>query len=338
MKTSKAVSTIVFFLMAAVLLAETPYATVVYAEGKQFSVIRAGKPVSYSTESPEVIGLAIARGDILQTSAGTYLEILIHPISASVQLAENTSFKCDADESGTQSKGELYYGRVRAKVSKLTGSSTYKITSPSLVAGVRGTDFGCDLIYVRPPAPGMALDATSGSTAGGTPKSPILNRVFCFEGSVLVVPTANPELETVMIGGGEMVESATPAVVAGVSAPVALTKAPVSLEVNEFWKGREFRSVPDDSAKSFSGPTVEEQILTEEEKQVIEQEIRRERNHKIRLTGSVALLLAGSLVAGAAYPEYEKDGMTSSVMANASFGGVLIGSSLILLVYDLIRH
>ncbi len=338
MKIPKAVSTVVFLFMAAVLLAETPYATVVYAEGKQFSVIRAGKPVSYGAESPEAIGLAIARGDILQTSPGTYIEILIHPISASVQLAENTSFKCDADETGTQSKGELYYGRVRAKVAKLAGSSTYKITSPSLVAGVRGTDFGCDHIYVRPPAPGTAIDATEGSATSASASS-VMNRVFCFEGSVLVVPAANPERETVMIGGGEMVESVAPTVVAGIEKPLTLVKAPVAVEVNDFWKNREFRSVPETSgAEDSSGPTVEEQILTEEEKQVIEQEIKKERNHKVRLAGSAALLLAGSLVAGAAYPEYDRDGMTSSVMANASFGGVLISSSLILLVYDLIMH
>jgi len=328
--------------MAAVLLAETPYATVVYAEGKQFSVIRAGKPVSYAAESPEAIGLAIARGDILQTSPGTYIEILIHPISASVQLAENTSFKCDADESGTQSKGELYYGRVRAKVAKLTGSSTYKITSPSLVAGVRGTDFGCDHIYVRPSAPGTAIDATAGAATSASASS-VMNRVFCFEGSVLVVPAVNPEQQTVMIGKGEMVESAAPTVVAGIEKPLTLVKAPVAVEVNDFWKNREFRSVPEasgagDSSGAFSGPTVEEQILTEEEKQVIVQEIKRERNHKVRLAGSAALLLAGALVAGAAYPEYENDGMTSSVMVNASYGGVLVGSSLILLVYDLIMH
>lgn len=335
MRIPKAVSTVVFLFMAAVLLAETPYATIVYAEGKQFSVIRAGKPKSYSAEGPEAVGLAVQRGDILQTSPGTYLEILIHPISASVQLAENTSFKCDADESGTQSKGELYYGRVRAKVAKLTGSSTYKITSPSLVAGVRGTDFGCDHIYIRPSAPGAGPDAVPASAPANASESSVMNRVFCFEGSVLVVPAADPEKQTVMIGGGEMIENTAPTVAAGIEKPFTLVKAPVSQEVNNFWKEREFRSVPDETV---SEPIVEEQILTEEEKQVIEKEIKRERNHKVRLAGSVALLLAGSLVAGVAYPEYQDEGMNDSVMANVGFGGVLVSSSLVLLVYDLIMH
>jgi len=319
----KIVSSFVFLIMAAVLLAEPSYTTVVYAEGKQFSVIRDGKPVSYSAESPEVIGLAIERGDILKTTPGTYLEILIHPISASIQLAENTTFRCDADESGMRSEGMLYYGRVRAKVAKLTNSSSYRITSPSLVAGVRGTDFGCDHFYVRPSVP-SAPDAASAP--------PVLNRVFCFEGNVLVAPVAESDLETIMIAGGEMVESSTPAAVAGNTEPVPLVKAPVAAEVNEFWKGREFHSVPDE-------PRVEETAaMTEEERLVVEQEIKRERNHKVRLAGSFALFLTGSLIIVPAYPEYERDGMTSSVMMNASFGGVLIGSSLVLLIYDLIKH
>jgi hypothetical protein len=324
MNIPKSVSSLVFVVMSAILVAETPYATIAYAEGNRFSVIRAGKSVSYDADSPEVIGLAIERGDILQTAADTYLEVLIRPISASVQLAENTTFRCNADESGAKSEGELYYGRVRAKVSKLTGSSSYRITSPALVAGVRGTDFGCDHFYVKPPAP----DAAAGSAA----QTPVLNRVFCFEGSVLVVPAAAPELETVMIGGGEMVENTAPTVVAASKEPLTLVKAPVAADVTEFWKGREFHSSP-------AEPRVEEAApLTEEKRQEIAQEIKRERNHKVRLAGSVALLLAGSLVLAPAYGEYESDGMTKSVMASSTFGGVLVVSSLGLLIYDLIKH
>ncbi len=310
--------------MASFLVAETPYATIAYAEGNRFSVIRGGKSVSYKADSPEVIGLAIERGDILQTAADTYLEVSIRPISASVQLAENTTFRCNADESGAKSEGELYYGRVRAKVSKLAGSSSYRITSPTLVAGVRGTDFGCDHFYIKPPAP----DAAQGSEGS----TPVLNRVFCFEGSVLVVPAAAPELETVMIAGGEMVESTVPAVVAGGKEPLTLVKAPVAAEVTGFWKGREFHSPAVE-------PRVEETApLSAEEQQAVAQEIKRERNHKVRLAGSVALLLTGSLVLAPAWGEYDRDGMTSSVAASVGFGGMLVGSSLVLLIYDLVKR
>lgn len=332
MKIQNIVSTFVCFTMAAILIAETPYATIAYAEGKRFSVIRDGKPVSYSADSPEVIGLPIQRGDILQTAADTYLEVSIRPISASVQLAENTTFRCDADESGMKSEGKLYYGRVRAKVSKLAEASTYKITTPALVAGVRGTDFGCDHFYVRPSAPTTPTTPASTAISDATAASPTLNRVFCFEGHVAVAPTTEPDLETVMIAGGEMVQSSAPATATGAKEPAPLAKAPVAAEVTDFWKNREFHALPNEQEVALAA------AQAEEEQKAVAQEIKRERNHKVRLAGSVALLLAGAIVIAPEYSEYQRDGMTSSVAAGASYGGVLIGTSLGILIYDLIKH
>lgn len=331
MKTRKTLSVLIFLVVGAVLLAQAPYATIVYAEGQQFSLIRGGMPVSYRVENPEVFGLAIERGDILQTGPDTHLEISIQPISASVQIAENTSFRCDADESGMNSRGELYYGRVRAKVSKLTGSSSYRIRSPALVAGVRGTDFGLDHILIRAP-----VLTASAASAEDLPVSTVLNRAFCFDGSVLVAPAADTDLEHVVIGGGEMIEATTSNASIGVLTPVSLEKEPVSPAVTEFWKGREFRSeiLPDSSEQVLAS----DEPLTEEEIQVVEQEKKRVRNHKVRLGGSFALFLGGALVAGLAYPEYQDEGFTDSVMANVGFGGVLISTSLGLLLYDLINY
>jgi hypothetical protein len=305
--------------------AQTPFATIVYAEGNSFSVIRAGKTVSYRVDNPDVLGLPIERGDILQTTSSTYLEVLIRPVSASVQIAENTSFRCDGDESGQNSKGELYYGRVRAKVAKLPGSSTYRISSPAMVAGVRGTDFGCDHFYVRPSA---------AVTAGSPESSPshAINRVFCFEGSVVVVPASDPGLKNVLVGSGEMIESSTLVSAAAESGPIDLITAPVSRDVTEFWKGRQFRGA-DATALSEEEAALAD-IIAEEERQ----EQKRVHNHKIRLGGSAALFCAGALAAGLAYPEYKEDGFTQGVIANASYGGVLIGTSLGLLIYDLITY
>jgi hypothetical protein len=91
-----------FLVAGGFLLAQSPYATVVYAEGRQFTIIR-GETSRLHAEGPDAIGLAVQRG-IRANLRGNLLEIAIHPISASVQLAENTSFRCDADESGKQSK------------------------------------------------------------------------------------------------------------------------------------------------------------------------------------------------------------------------------------------
>jgi formylglycine-generating enzyme required for sulfatase activity len=122
----------------------------------------------------------------------------------------------------------LYYGRVRAKVAKLAGSSSYKITSPSLVAGVRGTDFGCDLIAVRP-------RVKDGTDAGA---SPVMSRVFCFEGSVSVSEADGSADETILIEKNEMVEKLV--VKDTGTAPAAvpvLQKKTLDVEVTEFWKG-----------------------------------------------------------------------------------------------------
>lgn len=254
MRNKRVYCAILVLLMTASALAAAPYATITYAEGKSFSLLRSGKQTTVSVSSPDVFGMEIVPGDVIQTGAGTFLELYINPIAASVQIAENTSFRCDADSTGAKSSGELYYGRVRAKVAKLSGSSSYRISSPSLVAGVRGTDFGCDVIAVRP------TRTSAGAVVSA--ETPILHRVFCFEGSVLVAEavsdaeagiaaegasggTAGVSLKTVLIGGNEMVEkivSVDPSTVA--AAEQILRKKNISEEVNAFWKGRPVSGPP----------------------------------------------------------------------------------------------
>lgn len=192
------------------------YANVTYAEGGAFRLVRAGVSKTLDASSPEVFGMEIMIGDIISTGPGTILELSIHPVSASVQIAENTSYSCGSDdERGELSRGELYYGRVRAKVAKLTGTSSFRISSPSLVAGVRGTDFGLDVI-----AP---LSDT-----------PAVNRVFCFEGLVAVSAADRPVLESVTVAAGQMVE--TLAGGAGSSKEERLVVKPIAEEVKTYWE------------------------------------------------------------------------------------------------------
>ena len=205
--------------------------------------------------------MEIRQGDIIHTAAATFLEIKINSVSATVQVAENTSFKCDADSGGSQVTSELYYGRVRAKVAKLAGSSSFRISTPTLVAGVRGTDFGCDVIAVRGIKPDSGAAAKQGSAVqpGSTVQSggatPVLNRVFCFEGTVAVskadsaIPAAGSAAgsaagalaakapDVVLIGKNEMVEN----VVGDTAAPLSaepLKKDVLPEDVHEFWEAR----------------------------------------------------------------------------------------------------
>lgn len=243
MANTRVLAALLGLIVCGTAFAASPYATIHYAEGSTFILLRGGQSRTVDVNAAGTFGMVIQPGDIIQTSGGTFLEIFINPVSASVQIAENTSFRCDADGTGTKSSGELYYGRVRAKVAKLAGSSSYRISSPSLVAGVRGTDFGCDVIALRP----------SKSAKVPAASTPILNRVFCFEGSVLVSePLPGPpepgaqadgavELKTVLIGANEMVEKVVAEDASSVRANAPdqpLQKTKVSDEVNAFWSAR----------------------------------------------------------------------------------------------------
>lgn len=238
MRDKRVLSIIAALSVGCVLFAASPYATVVYAEGSSFTLIRAGKSTTVRVGDPATLGLEVKPGDIVRTGPSTFIEIAINPLSASVQIAENTSFRCDADDTGLASSGELYYGRVRAKVAKLSGNASYRMSSPSLTAGVRGTDFGLDVLAVR--QTGASPDAAAGASASG---SPMLYRVFCFEGTVLVGSVQGTMKNTLEIGGNEMVERV--AASGGASSGTAAAEPPlekkrITGEVVDFWKVHPF--------------------------------------------------------------------------------------------------
>lgn len=209
-------------LLAPSFLWASPYGIIAYAEGGSFARIRDGVTEVFSASDGAVFGMEVRPGDMYQTRSGCFLELAIYPGAASVQIAENTSFKCDQDISASKPGGELYYGRVRAKVVKLSGKAPYRISSPSLVAGVRGTEFGLDVI------------ATRGERN--------LHRVFCLEGSVLVGDLSGSVLNTVIIGKNEMVERLADSGASQEQSP-QLEKIPVRAEVLDFWQGHEYSGV-----------------------------------------------------------------------------------------------
>jgi len=234
------------------LCAETPktadvaWARVSYAEGESFLLVRDNRSTRWNADDPQTFGMTLRSGDVIQTSAATFLEIAIDSISAKIRIAENTSFRLEGDLTGKQASGELLYGRVRAKVAKLTGNASFRLSSPSLVAGVRGTDFGCDAIVattsdkVSPAADGALGGSAVGSAVAG---DAVLNRVFCFEGSVVV---SDERSRTVLLASNEMVErlssqasSATQPAASGVAAD-RLEKLPIADEVRGFWAERPF--------------------------------------------------------------------------------------------------
>lgn len=313
---NKRVSVIIFcFLIGALVYSATPYASITYAEGNSFILMRNGKSSTISIASTDVFGMEVAPGDIIQTGPGTFLELLINPISASLQIAENTSFRCDADATGTKSTGELYYGRVRAKVAKLSGSSSYRISSPSLVAGVRGTDFGCDVI----------------AKAG----APVLNRVFCFEGSVLVAEAAGATLNTVLIAKDEMVEKLVP--INKGNEPVVevpMEKKSLSTEVNSFWQARPFVELPPPAPVSR---LVGNYIVTERvwpEGNTVKPNAR---NLRIPNGAMFALVGLGTLACiGAGAYSSQVDSTNGYLLPVTSGGLIMIGSGTVLALISLL--
>ncbi len=274
----RCVFTLLFALSCGFVAAER-YGVVAYAEGPSFMRIRDGKTEVFRPDERDVAGMEVLTGDIYQTSKGAFLELTFDEIGATVQIAENTSFRCYMEDGGKKSSGELYYGRVRAKVGKLTGGSTYRLSSPSLVAGVRGTNFGLDVI-------------------SNEDTSRVLHRVFCLEGSVLVGDLYGPTLKTVLLKGQEMVEKVAvpegtavegdPA--ASAAEPAPLVKEPVAAEVVGFWERRPFAAA---KATAGEAPASAETAVADAS-DTTEPKDKRDNVKLLRNTGS-ALMVVGIL-------------------------------------------
>ena len=290
------------------------YAFVIYAEGNDMSVYRNGELHSYDVVVDDVLGMPLLSGDLVQTDPGTYVEIQVMPARTVIKVAENTPFRIEAlggDGGGTF---QMSYGRLRARVERIAGNERFEVRGHSAVAGVRGTDFGYDIIVER-----EALEE-------------LQTRVYCFEGSVEVSavepePPAEPpaeqdvtdqpdadrstsgqRLETpaqpaprpILISANQMVavvsEIAVPAQrdedgtepdgeVVPSSPPVpvrtvSLQQAEIKPEIQAFWVQRDFQETPIDPAtveQRFPGIKARVERLTVEQERYQElQRLRRE--------------------------------------------------------------
>jgi hypothetical protein len=207
------------------------YAEIVFVQGSDLLVLRSdGKALS---EDP--IGVRMYAGDQVQTGSKTSVELMVMPRRARMRLSENTVITIGALENDGSTTLKLLYGRIRSKVEKLAGSSTpYNVVTRSFVAGVRGTDFGCDLVVPR---------------AGELSSS----KVYCFEGSVEVSPTAQVAqggAESTDRAGSEgeaafkpvLVNAGAMAVIdeSGQGKAIDVVERPIDVEIKTFWRANEF--------------------------------------------------------------------------------------------------
>ena len=200
-------------------------ATIEFASGDDVLVIRSGRRLNFS----DPFGLELLEGDQVQTGRGVFVELRIHAGGATIKLAENTTFRLERMANG-ETALSLVYGRVRAKVDKLAGTETFTIRSATSVAGVRGTDFGVDVL------------ARQQATA-----SVNLTRTYVFDGSVTVTallrsgPLAAEGLEPVprvfTLQAGEMV------VVSRVDTATEAEKATLDPDIRKFWSTNDFSTI-----------------------------------------------------------------------------------------------
>jgi hypothetical protein len=139
---------------------------VIYADGDEFSVYRDGTLHSYQLSYESIIGLPLYRGDMVQTADNTFVEIQLLPASNILKVAENTTFKLSDLQAGGSGAFDVTYGRVRAKVRDLSRNQSFQLRGRTAIAGVRGTDFGYDIV--------------AGADGG------VETSVYCLEGSVEV--------------------------------------------------------------------------------------------------------------------------------------------------------
>ena len=91
--------------------------------------------------------MPIFRGDTLITEHDSRVTLLLLDksvlslASRSKMLIKKSFYSVNSQKERRNTKLQLFFGRLRSFVSKITGDSDYTITTPTALAGVRGTDF-----------------------------------------------------------------------------------------------------------------------------------------------------------------------------------------------------
>ncbi len=113
-------------------------------------VFHKGSKIAYRLEGK----MPIFRGDTLVSEIDSRVTLLMSDKSAltltarSKLLIDKSFYDLGIKTNTRDTKLQLLFGRLRAIVSKITGDSDYTITTPTAVAGVRGTDFALNVACV----------------------------------------------------------------------------------------------------------------------------------------------------------------------------------------------
>jgi len=303
---------------------ETSGAVIIFASGNGFEHIREGETREYDLAVDVAEGLELEAGDYLNSYEGTFLEIQLLPSNNMVKVAENTSFRLAEVDKDGGGKFELSYGRVRARLEKITGLGRFRIDGPSMVAGVRGTDFGYDIIY-------QAQEGTERTVAS----------VYCFEGDVEVQQMEAETVETektVGISADEMVrlverepEDEDAAV------EYLLVKENISEDIKNYWQLHDFEGKrlslekEDDSKEESPAEIISAEDLEREKR-------RRELRRGAAVAGGLGVLFgAGALTfiyADSLFSGVDQSTRDSSAIAFGAVAGVSLSTSLLAFLFS----
>ena len=233
-------------------------------------------------------------GDLILTEQNTWLEIGINRGASLIKIAENTTFSINSLENRGGTFG-VSYGRIRAKVEKLTEESPFWIQGVDTVAGVRGTDFGFDLFYKRE-SPGKAR-----------------TDVYCFEGKVEVVKivpestgTVKP-LSSVLLGRNQMVSVYS-------ESTEDLEKEKLTGELKSYWNENDFRYVKE-PPEALKAPESGEIFFS---------------NSRQLKQAALYTAVSGTIISAmAAGSYYLADNSTGAAVGLGSVGGFLLTSALV---------
>jgi hypothetical protein len=205
-------------IVAAVnLVAEPSVGVIVYSEGYEVTILRDDTRIRLDAATGEAFGEPVYAFDQVTTGEDTSAEIQLLTGRNIVKIAENTTFTV-AELGDGRSSLDVTYGRLRARVERLAGTSSFELRGMTASAGVRGTDFAYDQI----------LDPVSGE---------LHNRVSCLEGEVTVFATRRPDASATLAAGESVL------VPAG-AGPEEAVFEPVPEAVRRFWAERPFVRSP----------------------------------------------------------------------------------------------
>ena len=103
-----------FLLFSAAAFVSAQETQIYYTSGGEFTLTSGGYRTAYQGGSPDSGALVMNKDDIIQTGAGSFIELRLEPGGTRIKIAENTSLICNGPGPETLSMSfSLVYGRIR---------------------------------------------------------------------------------------------------------------------------------------------------------------------------------------------------------------------------------